>query len=160
MEFLTLLSHTIKNSRLKTVGFSNSTKEVGRQMPFCLIWLCFKPLLKSIPQTDHYSFSEKPDRKALAEEALSVLAAAKQFTAVLIYGPMSNGPEGRFLFHYAENRFCSSSILRICFGKSEKHITHTKKRRGFHEERSWSAGRKEDPGTPEALLVSGRRRRR
>ena len=80
-------------------------------MPFCLIWLCFKPLLKSIPQTDHYSFSEKPDRKALAEEALSVLAAAKQFTAVLIYGPMSNGPEGRFLFHYAENRFCSSSLF-------------------------------------------------
>jgi len=111
VEFLTLLSHTIKNSRLKTVGFSNSTKEVGRQMPFCLIWLCFKPLLKSIPQTDHYSFSEKPDRKALAEEALSVLAAAKQFTAVLIYGPMSNGPEGRFLFHYAENRFCSSSLF-------------------------------------------------
>ena len=117
-------------------------------MPFCLIWLCFKPLLKSIPQTDHYSFSEKPDRKALAEKALSVLAAAKQFTAVLIYGPMSNGPEGRFDLH----RF-----FRICFGKSEKHITHTKKRRGFHEERSWSAGRKEDPGTPEALLVSGRR---
>ena len=80
-------------------------------MPFCLIWLCFKPLLKSIPQTDHYSFSEKPDRKALAEEALSVLAAAKQFTAVLIYGPMSNGPEGRFVVHYAENRFCSSSLF-------------------------------------------------
>ena len=100
-------------------------------MPFCLIWLCFKPLLKSIPQTDHYSFSEKPDRKALAEKALSVLAAAKQFTAVLIYGPMSNGPEGRFLFHYAENRFCSSSLFRICQSKSGKSDHTYKEKEGI-----------------------------
>ena len=110
----------------------------------------------------HFPFSSSTDcllfEKSQRFLQLFFHAATESWRPVM-HGPELNGPDGRFLFHGVGKHFYIA-FSGFALAKPKNISKHIEKRRGFYEKRSWPAGRNQDPGTLETLLVSGRRRHR